>query len=108
MENDMKKLLAALAATAATLFATAAFPENAVWEQRAELQRAWDNSQARAAAPGDLLARVFGQVEFPVAESGSVEVGSNNGRSLHSDTGYGEGAGSGNYRGGRAYDSTRR
>jgi len=100
----MKKALAALAATAATLFATAAFPENTVWEHKAQLQRMWDNSQARAAAPGDLLDRVFGLAEVRVVNLDGDEVGTNYGRNLRSNNGFAKRAWSGNFHGGRVHE----
>lgn len=104
MENDMRKLFGAIVISAAALGAASAFAENVVWEHRAELHRLWDSSQARAAGPGDLLERIFSQIEFRVVNPGTAEAGSNYGHDLRSDTRYGNGAWSGNYRGGRVHE----
>ncbi len=104
MENDMRKLLGAIAISAAALAATSAFPENVVWEHRAELERVWDNSQVRAAGPDNFLGRIFGQIEFRFVNPGMAEVGSDYGRSLRSDPRYGNNAWSGNFRGGLVHE----
>ena len=70
MENNMRKLLGAIAISAAALAATSAFPENTVREHRAEMERVWDNSQVRAAGPDNFLGRIFGQIEFRFVNPG--------------------------------------
>lgn len=104
MENDMRKLLAAVVISAAALGATSAFPENAVWEHRAEMERVWDNSQVRAAGPDNFLGRIFGQIEFRFVNPGMAEVGSGDGRSLRGDPRHGNSAWSGNFRGGLVHE----
>ncbi|MFQ5564820.1 MAG: hypothetical protein ACE5EU_00435 [Paracoccaceae bacterium] len=96
----MRRILAVIAISTAALAATAAFPENVVWEQRAAMERLWDNSQARAAAPGTLLDRVFGPVGMRFAGPGPTESGSNYGN----DPQNGNGPWSGNFRGGRVHE----
>lgn len=100
----MRKLFGAIVISAAALGATSAFPENVVSEHRAELQRLWDNSRTRAASPGDLLDRVFSQIEFRFVNPGAAEVGSNYGQDLSSGAGYGNGAWAGNFHGGRVHE----
>ena len=100
----MRKLFGAIVISAAALGATSAFPENVVWEHRAELERVWDNSQVRAAGPDNFLGRIFGQIEFRFVNPGMAEVGSDYGRSLRSDPRYGNSAWSGNYRGGLVHE----
>ena len=46
MENDMKKVLGAIAITAAMLATTAAFAENTSAEKRAELAKLWGKDTA--------------------------------------------------------------
>jgi hypothetical protein len=104
MENDMRKLLGAIVISVAALAATSAFPENVVSEQRAELERVWDNTQVRSASPDDFLGRIFSQVEFGFVNPGMAEVGSDYGRSLRSDPRYGNSAWSGNFRGGLVHE----
>ena len=100
----MRKLFRVIVISAAALGATSAFAESTVTEHRAELQRLWDSSQARAATPGDLLDRIFSQVEFRVVNPGTAEAGSNYGHDLRSDSRYGNGAWDDNYRAGRVHE----
>lgn len=79
----MRKPIAALAVTAATLFATAAFAEDANAERQAAMQRAVDRVQARDAARSGFLPGIFGGgVRFGFINPGRAERGSNYGRSL--------------------------
>jgi uncharacterized protein (DUF3084 family) len=82
MEDDMRKVTAALVVTAATLFATAALPEDTSAEQRAERQRTIDRIQAQATARSGFLPRMFGGIEFGFIDPGRAEAGSNYGRNL--------------------------
>ena len=100
----MRKLFGAVVISAATLGAASALAMSPVPEQRAELQRLWDLSRVRTAAPDEFLGRIFSQIEFRLIDPGSVEVGSDYGRDLRSATRHGNGAWSGNYRGGRVHE----
>ena len=100
----MRRIFGAIVISTAMLAATSAFPENVVWEQNAELARMWDVSRAEAAKPGDLLDRVFGQIEFRFIESDLTGTGSSYGQGLDSDPGYDQGAWAGNFRGGRVHE----
>lgn len=97
----MRKLFGVIAISAAALAATSAFPENVVWEHKAELERSWDNSRARAASPDDFLGRIFSQIEFGFVDPGLAEVGSDYGQDLHRATR--KSAWSGNFHGGRVH-----
>ena len=99
----MRKVFGAIVISTAMLAATSAFPENVVWEHKAELERLWDNSQARAAGPDDFLGRIFSQIEFGFVDPGLAEVGSNYGHDLRRATRHGSGAWSGNFHGGRVH-----
>ncbi len=78
----MRKVIAALAVAAATLFATAAVPEDTGKEERAERQRTFDRIEARAAARSGFLPRLFGGISFGFVNPGRAETGSNYGRTL--------------------------
>ncbi len=110
MENDMKKVLGAIAITAAMLATTAVAGENRVDEQRAELAKLWGRDTAGASQTADTrknftgISSIFGPIEFGFADPGLAEVGSNYGQNLRSGTRYGNGAWSGNFRGGRQHD----
>ncbi len=92
--------------TTAALGATSAFATSPVPEQKREPQLLWDadrSGQGQEAARGDFFSSIFGRIDFRIFDPGTVEAGSNYGQSLRNDTGYGHGAGSGTYRGGRVH-----
>ncbi len=91
MENDMKKVLGAIAITAAMLATTAVAGENRVDEQRAELAELWGRDTAGASQAADTRKNFTG-------------VSSTFGPIERSGTRYGNGAWSGNFRGGRQHD----
>ncbi len=99
----MKKVLGAIAITAAMLATTAAFAENTSAEKRAELAKLWGRDTAGASQAADTrknftgVSSIFGPIEFGFADPGLAEVGSNYGQNLRSGTRYGHGARSGNY-----------
>ncbi|MFQ5564821.1 MAG: hypothetical protein ACE5EU_00440 [Paracoccaceae bacterium] len=78
----MRKAITVLAVTAATLFATAALPQNTDLEESAERQRTIDRIQARAAARNGLLPRIFGGIRLGFTDPGRAERGSDYGRNL--------------------------
>ncbi len=82
----MKKVLGAIAITAAMLATTADFAENTSAEKRAELAKLWGRDTAGASQAADTRKNFTGISS-----------------SLRNDTGYGHGAWSGNYRGGRVH-----
>ncbi len=105
----MKKVLGAIAITAAMLATTAVAGENRVGEQRAELAELWGRDTAGASQAANTrknftgVSSIFGPIEFGFADPGLAEVGSNYGQNLRSGTRYGNGAWSGNFRGGRVH-----
>ena len=78
----MRKVITALAVTAATLFATAALSEDTNAEESAERQRTIARIEARAIARSGLLPRMFGGIEFGFIDPGRAEAGSDYGRHL--------------------------
>jgi hypothetical protein len=106
MENDMRKLFGTILITTATLAATSAFPENVVWEHRAEREQLWDNTRARATPPGELLDRIFGQTEFRHTDNGTAEASSDSWWTPRNDTRQDNGAWAGNFHAGKVYESS--
>jgi len=99
----MRKVIATLAATAAMLFATAAFPEDANSEQSAAMQRAINRVQARDAARSGFLPSIFGGINFGFVDPGRAEVGSSYGRKLRPRYDDPVEFWPGNFRGGRVH-----
>lgn len=82
MEDDLRKVITALAVTAATLSATTAFAENTSSERSAEMQRTFDRIEARAATRSGFLTRIFGGIKLGFTNPGRAETGSSYGRNL--------------------------
>ncbi len=116
----MKKVLGAIAVTAAMLASTAAFAgTNAVESSQKRIHAEWDKIRAQGGGGRDTagasqtadthknftgISSIFRPIKFGFADPGLAEVGSNYGQNLRSGTRYGKGAWSGNFRGGRQHD----
>ncbi len=75
--------------TTAALATTSAFATSLGPEQERELQRLRDadrSGQGQKAARGDFFSRIFGGINFRLIDPGTVEVSSNYGQNLRSET----------------------
>ncbi len=107
-------------AAAVALTGSAAFAgTNAVESSQKRIHAEWDKIRAQRGRGKDTavtsqaadtrknftgVSSIFGPIEFGFSDPGLAEVGSNYGQNLRSGTRYGNGAWSGNFRGGRQHD----